>query len=571
MGEGGGQKPHQRSRTRAALWCQQAYPCITPYYEMTEFGGSDVIAGTPCDLWLYEQGVAGHAAHDEVRFCVVRDSGALISVNRTYILNINPYQDLALRNTFEHLSAPDPAKFDVHSNSSCCDLRPLEDAPVGGPHFGVQVNDAERIRVANAEATGGWVARASPVWQGVTIEDASKRLGTEMRAFTLPLPSAAHTLGRSRTRGGAVPDSFDSRVEWGARCPRVRAVRNQGGCGSCWAFSAAETLSDRFCVAKLQQDPSSSEYTNLTLSPEFLMDCDTNDQGCGGGLLDDAWLFMQKTGLATEKCDPYAHCANPANPQCSVPSPPPSCTYKNDTDYHNVTGGDSAIARFGCDNPTRCCGFCEDRLGCQVSVFNQGICTLKAAKDAAGGSISRSGATCCTPVTPAKPPPPPPPPPTCLKVCKNGNALSLHKAKSGYAVSMPGDVASMQREIMTHGPIQVAFQVFSDFMFYHNGTYFRTKSAQGPHGGHAVKIVGWGVDASGVDYWIVANSWSPEWGAWFAKHLWGEGGVLGAQNANRRPRKRISRQPEPRVLLVGGAGSAVSSISAGARTSAALR
>ena len=65
---------------------------------------------------------------------------------------------------------------------------------------------------------------------------------------------------------------------------------------------------------------------------------------------------------------------------------------------------------------------------------------------------------------------------------------------------------------MAHGPIQVGFQVFSDFMTYQNGTYFRTPGAQGPRGGHAVKIVGWGVDAQGVDYWTVANSWSADWG-----------------------------------------------------------
>ncbi|VDN23873.1 unnamed protein product, partial [Gongylonema pulchrum] len=30
-------------------------------------------------------------------------------------------------------------------------------------------------------------------------------------------------------------------------------------------------------------------------------------------------------------------------------------------------------------------------------------------------------------------------------------------------------------------------------------------------GGHAVKILGWGVD-QGVPYWLVANSWNTDWG-----------------------------------------------------------
>ena len=31
-------------------------------------------------------------------------------------------------------------------------------------------------------------------------------------------------------------------------------------------------------------------------------------------------------------------------------------------------------------------------------------------------------------------------------------------------------------------------------------------------GGHAIKIVGWGTDPTGGDYWKVANSWNPYWG-----------------------------------------------------------
>eukprot|EP00966_Prymnesium_polylepis_P165633 3828773-Prymnesium_polylepis.2 len=49
-------------------------------------------------------------------------------------------------------------------------------------------------------------------------------------------------------------------------------------------------------------------------------------------------------------------------------------------------------------------------------------------------------------------------------------------------------------------------------MTYANGTYYLTAGAAGPQGGHAVRIVGWGTDDAGIDYWHVANSWGAAWG-----------------------------------------------------------
>lgn len=64
-------------------------------------------------------------------------------------------------------------------------------------------------------------------------------------------------------------------------------------------------------------------------------------------------------------------------------------------------------------------------------------------------------------------------------------------------------------EIMTHGPVEAAFTVYSDFLSYKSGVYQHTTGQA--LGGHAIKILGWGVE-SGTDYWLVANSWNNDWG-----------------------------------------------------------
>ena len=45
-----------------------------------------------------------------------------------------------------------------------------------------------------------------------------------------------------------IPATFDARTAW-PKCTVIGKVRDQGGCGSCWAFGAAESISDRICIA----------------------------------------------------------------------------------------------------------------------------------------------------------------------------------------------------------------------------------------------------------------------------------------------------------------------------------
>ena len=74
---------------------------------------------------------------------------------------------------------------------------------------------------------------------------------------------------------------------------------------------------------------------------------------------------------------------------------------------------------------------------------------------------------------------------------------------------MPWSVEEIKEEIKTNGPIQVGFDVYSDFMNYEGGIYEYEWGSQ--EGGHAVVNLGWG-NEDGKDYWICQNSWGPDWG-----------------------------------------------------------
>jgi len=226
----------------------------------------------------------------------------------------------------------------------------------------------------------------------------------------------------------ALPDTFDAREQW-PNCASLKEVRDQGSCGSCWAFGAVEAMTDRICIV-------SKGAQNFHISAEDLVACCSEcGFGCDGGFPQAAWSYYKETGLVTggnyntkQGCEPYTlpscdHHVNGSLPPCQGEQPTPQCENK------------------------------------------------------------------------------------CIPEYSTPFAKDKHHGSTVYSVR--SDQKQIETEIFNNGPVEAAFTVYADFLTYKTGVYQHTSGSV--LGGHAVKILGWGVEDS-TPYWLVANSWNEDWG-----------------------------------------------------------
>ena len=99
-----------------------------------------------------------------------------------------------------------------------------------------------------------------------------------------------------------------AQISWkNANCDH--GPKDQGHCGSCWAFAATGMLSDRCCLGGKDHG---------WLSPQELVSCDKGDSGCNGGYLDKPLNYISSVGgLVPDACFPYKAQNLPCPTKCA--------------------------------------------------------------------------------------------------------------------------------------------------------------------------------------------------------------------------------------------------------------
>lgn len=301
---------------------------------------------------------------------------------------------------------------------------------------------------------------------------------------TIPINVASVSAPKFQALGLKLPENFTwnnyddvktHKAELNLPEDWITPVYNQGLCGSCWAFSSASCLSDRFAIANKTKSPQ--------FSPTYFLSCDKNkipgtlsaNQGCSGGIPSSAFQFARDKGIPSIFCQDYDWCMK--NKSCFTTK--------------SVGAGADALNKIIPE--------------CQQSC-------LKCAEQP-------DGSVRCSPET------------SEFKVYKADswpkseldNKQVYIAEHTNAAKTFFGDgqkvITEIKEEVWLRGPVVACYKIVQDFVVrekWHKGKngliYINDRKKNYKSlGYHAVVIMGWGMDenadGSKLPYWIVKNSW----------------------------------------------------------------
>jgi cathepsin B len=104
---------------------------------------------------------------------------------------------------------------------------------------------------------GTWVSNTNGPFANMTVAQMKRYMGGSVDLTHVKKSDIVVDLE-------AIPTNFDPRTVW-PDC--IHPILDQEQCGSCWAFGASESFSDRICIQ-------TNGSVNVVLSPENLVSCD---------------------------------------------------------------------------------------------------------------------------------------------------------------------------------------------------------------------------------------------------------------------------------------------------------